>query len=125
MRDSRSLSPSLLGCVLTPASCVSSDFRGGRSGGSSSAPAYGESKKVFVGGLPPSVTEQDFRTYFAEFGRITDAVVMIDRDTQRSRGFGFVSFDEEVRTTIALLLSWGWMHHTDANHSTGRGGRSD
>lgn len=60
-----------------------------------------ESKKVFVGGLPPSVTEQDFRKYFEEFGKITDAVVMFDRETQRSRGFGFVTFDEEVR--IALL----------------------
>jgi hypothetical protein len=55
-----------------------------------------ESKKIFVGGLAPSVTEQDFRQYFEEFGKITDAVVMIDRDTQRSRGFGFISFEEEV-----------------------------
>ncbi|KAL0586869.1 hypothetical protein ABG067_003489 [Albugo candida] len=54
-----------------------------------------ESKKVFVGGLPPSVTEQDFRKYFEEFGKITDAVVMFDRETQRSRGFGFVTFEEE------------------------------
>lgn len=66
---------------------------GGRGGGGS----YSESKKIFVGGLAPSVTEQDFRSYFEEFGKTTDAVVMIDRDTQRSRGFGFVTFEEEVR----------------------------
>lgn len=87
--------------VLTLASCVSSDFRSG--GGRGGAPAtYTESKKIFVGGLPPTVTEQDFRKYFEEYGRITDAVVMIDRDTQRSRGFGFVSFDEEVRGLCSL-----------------------
>ncbi|RHY67296.1 hypothetical protein DYB30_002266, partial [Aphanomyces astaci] len=54
-----------------------------------------ESKKIFVGGLPPSVTNDDFRAYFEDFGKITDAIVMMDRDTQRSRGFGFVSFEEE------------------------------
>jgi RNA-binding protein Musashi len=59
-----------------------------------------ESKKIFVGGLAPSVGDQDFRQYFEEFGKITDAVVMIDRDTQRSRGFGFVTFEEEVRGAL-------------------------
>uniref|UniRef100_H3G7Q1 RRM domain-containing protein n=1 Tax=Phytophthora ramorum TaxID=164328 RepID=H3G7Q1_PHYRM len=52
-------------------------------------------KKIFVGGLAPTVTEQDFRHYFEEYGKITDAVVMIDRDTQRSRGFGFITFEDE------------------------------
>jgi RNA-binding protein Musashi len=58
-----------------------------------------------VGGLGGSVTEQDFRHYFEEFGKITDAVVMIDRDTQRSRGFGFITFEEEVRGLQARALS--------------------
>lgn len=40
--------------------------------------------------------EPDFRRYFEEFGKITDAVVMIDRETQRSRGFGFITFEDEV-----------------------------
>ncbi|TYZ66531.1 hypothetical protein PybrP1_006383, partial [[Pythium] brassicae (nom. inval.)] len=64
-------------------------------GARGSGGTYGESKKIFVGGLAPSVTEQDFRRYFEEYGRTTDAVVMFDRDTQRSRGFGFVTFEEE------------------------------
>lgn len=42
------------------------------------------------------MTEEDFRKYFEKFGKITDAVVMFDRDTQRSRGFGFITFEDEV-----------------------------
>lgn len=40
-------------------------------------------RKIFVGGLAGSVTEEEFRTYFERFGVILDAVVMIDRDTNR------------------------------------------
>lgn len=61
------------------------------------APAPPESKKIFVGGLATSVTEDAFRDYFQKFGNVTDAVVMMDRNTQRSRGFGFITFDSEVR----------------------------
>ena len=55
-----------------------------------------ETKKIFVGGLAPSVTEADFRLYFDKYGVIRDAVVMFDRQTQRSRGFGFITFGEFV-----------------------------
>lgn len=40
--------------------------------------------------------EAQFKTYFEKFGTVTDAVVMMDRATQRSRGFGFVTFADEV-----------------------------
>ncbi|RYY70217.1 hypothetical protein EON63_22855 [archaeon] len=40
-----------------------------------------ESCKIFVGGLSPEVTEHDFQEYFARFGDIKDAVVMVDRNT--------------------------------------------
>ncbi|KAF5739839.1 putative RNA-binding family protein [Tripterygium wilfordii] len=52
-------------------------------------------KKVFVGGLAASLTEQQFRSYFERFGRIMDVVVMHDNLTNRPRGFGFVTFDSE------------------------------
>ncbi|KAF0689593.1 hypothetical protein As57867_018901, partial [Aphanomyces stellatus] len=71
------------------------DPRSGGSGGGGGGRGVTESKKIFVGGLPPSVSNDDFRAYFEDFGKITDAIVMMDRDTQRSRGFGFVSFEEE------------------------------
>ncbi|KAL4130475.1 hypothetical protein PRIC2_006472 [Phytophthora ramorum] len=85
----------------------SSDFRGGRGGfgggGGGGGGGYTEQKKIFVGGLAPTVTEQDFRHYFEEYGKITDAVVMIDRDTQRSRGFGFITFEDEA--SVAEVIS--------------------
>jgi len=49
--------------------------------------------KVFVGGLPPSVTKEDLEERFREFGIVVDAIVMMDQTNQRSRGFGFVTFD--------------------------------
>lgn len=52
-------------------------------------------KKIFVGGLAPSVTEREFRGYFERFGLITDVVVMHDNATNRPRGFGFITFDSE------------------------------
>ncbi|KAH8495570.1 hypothetical protein Peur_055722 [Populus x canadensis] len=52
-------------------------------------------KKIFVGGLPPTLTEDGFRQYFEAFGFVADVVIMYDQSTQRPRGFGFISFDTE------------------------------
>ncbi|PKA55058.1 Heterogeneous nuclear ribonucleoprotein 1 [Apostasia shenzhenica] len=52
-------------------------------------------KKIFVGGLPPTLSEMEFRQYFEAYGTVTDVVVMYDQNTQRPRGFGFISFDSE------------------------------
>lgn len=54
-----------------------------------------ETNKIFVGGLAPTVMMSEFRKYFETFGGVVDAVVMFDRQTQRSRGFGFVTFQED------------------------------
>ena len=59
------------------------------------SPGPATSKKIFVGGLASSVTEAEFKNYFAQFGVITDVVVMYDHRTQRPRGFGFISFESE------------------------------
>jgi len=50
------------------------------------------SNKIFVGGLPQDVSTDDLRAYFGQYGAVADAVVMVDRRTSRSRGFGFVRF---------------------------------
>lgn len=50
------------------------------------------SNKIFVGGLPQDVSTEDLKAYFATYGPVADAVVMVDRRTNRSRGFGFVRF---------------------------------
>ena len=53
---------------------------------------YEKAEKVFVGGLPPDLEEQEFRDFFKAFGTVTDATIMHDRNTGRPRGFGFVTF---------------------------------
>ncbi|CAM6049513.1 unnamed protein product [Sphagnum compactum] len=75
-------------------------------GGQVPASSHPRTKKIFVGGLASSVTEDDFRQYFAQFGTITDVVVMYDHNTQRPRGFGFVSFDSEEAVENVLMKSF-------------------
>ncbi|XP_050363723.1 heterogeneous nuclear ribonucleoprotein 1-like [Argentina anserina] len=54
-----------------------------------------KTKKIFVGGLPSTLTEDGFRQFFEEYGSVTDVVIMYDQNTQRPRGFGFITFDTE------------------------------
>ncbi|WVZ61763.1 hypothetical protein U9M48_011584 [Paspalum notatum var. saurae] len=54
-----------------------------------------DSKKVFVGGLRDNITEEEFKAYFETFGAVTDVVVIYDSLTNRSRGFGFVTFESQ------------------------------
>lgn len=49
--------------------------------------------KVFIGGLPQTTSDDVVRDYFAQYGTIVDCVVMKDKETGRSRGFGFVQYD--------------------------------
>mmetsp|Transcript_13827 Transcript_13827/g.14412 ORF Transcript_13827/g.14412 Transcript_13827/m.14412 type:complete len:465 (+) Transcript_13827:164-1558(+) len=66
------------------------------------APSRQESRKIFVGGLAPEVGDKEFSEYFGKFGPLQDSIVMYDRKTNRSRGFGFVTFEneEDVRTVL-------------------------
>jgi RNA recognition motif-containing protein len=52
--------------------------------------------KVFIGGLHYETRETDIRNYFDKFGTISSAEVMFNRETHKSRGFGFVVFDTDV-----------------------------
>ncbi|HSN57224.1 MAG TPA: RNA-binding protein, partial [Candidatus Sulfomarinibacteraceae bacterium] len=62
-------------------------------------------KKLFVGSLSWNTTDEGLREAFAPFGEIAEAVVVSDRDTGRSRGFGFVTFedDEAADQAVAAL----------------------
>ncbi len=53
------------------------------------------SKKLFVGSLSWGVNDDSLRDAFSVHGQISEAVVIADRDTGRSRGFGFVTFDDD------------------------------
>ena len=52
-------------------------------------------KKLYVGNLSFNTTDQELEGVFSEYGEITSASVVKDRDTNRSRGFGFVEFARE------------------------------
>lgn len=51
---------------------------------------------VYVGNLPLDATDADLRTLFADYGTITSAKVIVDRDTGRSRGFGFIELGDQA-----------------------------
>ncbi|KAK9077397.1 hypothetical protein SSX86_005734 [Deinandra increscens subsp. villosa] len=76
------------------------------SGSIQSSPGPNGARKIFVGGLASTVTENDFKRYFEQFGTITDAVVMYDHNTQRPRGFGFITFDSEDAVDNVLLKTF-------------------
>ncbi|NMB83946.1 RNA-binding protein [Candidatus Roizmanbacteria bacterium] len=61
-----------------------------------------DKKKLFVGNLPWSVNEQSLKDMFSPFGEITEAIVINDRYTGRSKGFGFVTFANEADAEKAL-----------------------
>ncbi|XP_042911803.2 heterogeneous nuclear ribonucleoproteins A2/B1-like isoform X2 [Parasteatoda tepidariorum] len=50
--------------------------------------------KIFVGGLKSEIQETDLRDYFSSFGRVCRVDIMVDRNTNTMRGFGFVEFDD-------------------------------
>ncbi|CAJ0577898.1 unnamed protein product, partial [Mesorhabditis spiculigera] len=59
-------------------------------------------RKLFVGGLPVSTTAVALREYYGQWGNIVDAVVMQDRNSGRSRGFGFVAFEKSEDVDKAM-----------------------
>ena len=85
------------------------------------------SNKLFVGGLPWAVTDEKLRETFSGYGEITEAKVIMDRETGRSRGFGFVTFADESDAREALELDGsdldGRRIRVDMAHGRGGGRR--
>lgn len=67
------------------------------------------SKKLFVGGLSWDTTDQSLRAAFETYGPVREARVILDRETGRSRGFGFVSFDDDAAAIEAISKMNGAM----------------
>ncbi|KAM4704060.1 cold-inducible RNA-binding protein B-like [Rhinophrynus dorsalis] len=63
--------------------------------------------KLFVGGLSFDTTEQNLEEAFCKYGRLSDVVVVKDCETQRSRGFGFVMFENTDDAKDAMLTMNG------------------
>jgi RNA recognition motif-containing protein len=60
------------------------------------------SKKLFIGGLSWDTSDDGLKAAFERFGEIVEAKVVQDRDTGRSRGFGFVTFADDTAGTQAI-----------------------
>ena len=58
--------------------------------------------KLYVGNLPYSVRDEDLQQYFSQFGAVTSAKVMMERDTGRSKGFGFVEMGSDAEAQAAI-----------------------
>ncbi|KAJ7122887.1 hypothetical protein C8R44DRAFT_840689 [Mycena epipterygia] len=50
--------------------------------------------RYFVGGLSPATTSESMKEFFSAYGKVVDATVMVDRESSRSKGFGFVTFED-------------------------------
>ncbi|XP_039146365.1 heterogeneous nuclear ribonucleoprotein 1-like [Dioscorea cayenensis subsp. rotundata] len=64
-----------------------------------------KTKKIFVGGIPTQLTEDEFKDFFSKYGKVADHQIMRDHATKRSRGFGFIIFESEQ--VVDDLLSKG------------------
>lgn len=59
-------------------------------------------KKLFVGNLPYTTTNEQLAEMFASFGEVASAAVIMDRETGRSKGFGFVEFNDDAAADAAI-----------------------
>jgi len=84
------------------------------------------SKKVFCGGLPWSADDSDLSAAMSHFGAVEDAKVITDRETGKSRGFGFVTFaseeDAAQAVAAATITMDGRTVRIDHAEDKGRGG---
>ncbi len=61
-----------------------------------------QGNKLFVGGLPFAVTDDELSALFAEYGTVTSATVIKDKFTERSKGFGFVEMSSDAEAQAAI-----------------------
>ena len=82
-------------------------------------------KKLYVGNLAWGVTDDDLSGLFSEHGAVASAVVITDRETGRSRGFGFVEMEDGAETAIEALNGHDFQGRplrVNEAQSKGRGG---
>jgi cold-inducible RNA-binding protein len=67
-------------------------------------------KKLYVGNLTYNVNESDLEALFAPFGTVQSAQIIVDRDTNRSKGFGFVEMGSDAEAQAAIQALNGREH---------------
>lgn len=71
-------------------------------------------KKLFVGGIPWATTSDDLQALFSQHGTVASATVITDKMTGRSRGFGFVEFENDAEADAAIAA----LNNTDYSGRT-------
>ncbi|KAI3727333.1 hypothetical protein L1987_67146 [Smallanthus sonchifolius] len=83
-------------------------------------------KKIFVGGIPLTLMEDELREYFSNYGDIIEHQIMLDRVTGRSRGFGFVEIRRAEPKRVGVDFSYdNWSRRGGASKSYGGGFERD
>ena len=59
-------------------------------------------KKLYVGSLSYDITKEELEKIFAEYGSVSDAIIITDRDTGRPKGFGFVEMENSAEADTAI-----------------------
>jgi len=88
--------------LLEPTLLPSTPIQPGATRLNCSIPAIHSMSKLFIGGLAWHTDDQALRQKFEEFGQVEEAVVVKDRDTGRSRGFGFVRYANDSEADAAM-----------------------
>ncbi|MBU0691290.1 RNA-binding protein [bacterium] len=88
------------------------------------------SKKLYVGNLPFTATEDEIRTLFGEYGEVDTVELLTDRETGRPRGFGFVQMDDDgavkaIENLDGKDMGGRPLRVNEARERTERSGRSD
>jgi RNA recognition motif-containing protein len=84
--------------------------------------------KLYIGNLPYNTSEEDLRNLFSQYGKVESIAIITDRDTGRSKGFGFVEFgdDNEAKAAISGLSGQEYggraLTVNEARPKTGGGG---
>jgi len=60
------------------------------------------SKKLFIGNISWGASTEDLKELFAQYGAVEDAIILTDRATGRSKGFGFVTFTDDAEADAAM-----------------------
>ncbi|TRY78235.1 hypothetical protein TCAL_08960 [Tigriopus californicus] len=86
--------------------------------------------KVFLGGLPPNITETEIQSFFMRYGNVIEVVIMYDQEKKKSRGFGFLSFADEAACSKAVADHYVMIQNKQvevkrAEPRTNQGGHDD
>ncbi len=60
------------------------------------------SKRIYVGGLPYTATEEDLENFFASAGNVKEATIITDRYTGKAKGFGFIEMETDAEADVAI-----------------------